>query len=47
MALDIIWFLSVSLIFMEIITILLAVANTLDAKPKNKRIKDKSTRTMA
>ena len=44
MALDVIWLLSVSLIFMEVITILLAIANTLNARPKKKRIKDKSTR---
>ena len=41
MALDIIWFLSVSLILMEVITILLAIANTLNARSEKRRIKDK------
>jgi len=34
MALDIIWFLSVSMMFMELMIVLLSIANTLDARPK-------------
>ena len=34
MVLDIIWFLSVSMIFMEIMIVLFAIANILDARPK-------------
>lgn len=34
MALDIIWFLSVSMIFMELLIILFVIANILDARPK-------------
>jgi hypothetical protein len=45
MVLDIIWFLSVSMIFMELMIVLLAIANTLDARPKKKGNKEKSTRT--